>query len=96
MRKNRYSNISSFDELMAIIKKDKKGDELVVVAESSTRNDIIFNLLTEEDWNVSDSISNSSNTNRWYLFENKNITVSINSGDDDIYEDVVINFNNVA
>ena len=96
MRKNRYSNISSFDELMAIIKKDKKGDELVVVAESSTRNDIIFNLLTEEEWNVSDSISNSSNTNRWYLFENKNITVSINSGDDDIYEDVVINFNNVA
>ena len=96
MRKKRYSNISSFDELMAIIKKDKKGDELVVVAESSTRNDIIFNLLTEEDWNVSDSISNSSNTNRWYLFENKNITVSINSGDDDIYEDVVINFNNVA
>lgn len=96
MRKNRYPNISSFDELMAIIKKDKKGDELVVVAESSTRNDIIFNLLTEEEWNVSDSISNSSNTNRWYLFENKNITVSINSGDDDIYEDVVINFNNVA
>lgn len=96
MRKNRYSNISSFDELMAIIKKDKKGDELVVVAESSTRNDIIFNLLTEEEWNVSDSFSNSSNTNRWYLFENKNITVSINSGDDDIYEDVVINFNNVA
>jgi hypothetical protein len=96
MRKNTYPNISSFDELMAIIKKDKKGDELVVVAESSTRNDIIFNLLTEEDWNVSDSISNSSNTNRWYLFENKNITVSINSGDDDIYEDVVINFNNVA
>lgn len=96
MRKNRYPNISSFDELMAIIKKDKKGDELVVVAESSTRNDIIFNLLTEEEWNVSDSISNSSNTNRWYLFENKNVTVSINSGDDDIYEDVVINFNNVA
>lgn len=96
MRKNTYPNISSFDELMAIIKKDKKGDELVVVAESSTRNDIIFNLLTEEDWNVSDSFSNSSNTNRWYLFENKNITVSINSGDDDIYEDVVINFNNVA
>ena len=96
MRKNRYPNISSFDELMAIIKKDKKGDELVVVAESSTRNDIIFNLLTEEEWNVSDSISNYSNTNRWYLFANKNITVSINSGDDDIYEDVVINFNNVA
>ena len=96
MRKNRYPNISSFDELMAIIKKDKKGDELVVVAESSTRNDIIFNLLTEEDWNVADSISNSSKTNRWYLFQNKNITVSINSGEDDFYEDVVINFNNVA
>ena len=96
MKENRYPAINSFDEMMAIIKKDKKGDELVVVAQSSTRNDIIFNLLTEEDWNVSDSISNSSKTNRWYLFQNKNITVSINSGDDDIYEDVVINFNNVA
>lgn len=96
MKENRYPAINSFDEMMAIIKKDKKGDELVVVAKSSTRNDIIFNLLTEEEWNVSDSISNSSKTNRWYLFQNKNITVSINSGDDDIYEDVVINFNNVA
>ena len=96
MKENRYPAINSFDEMMAIIKKDKKGDELVVVAQSSTRNDIIFNLLTEEEWNVSDSISNSSKTNRWYLFQNKNITVSINSGDDDIYEDVVINFNNVA
>lgn len=96
MKKNRYPAISSFDEMMAIIKKDKKGDELVVVAKSSTRNDIIFNLLTEEDWNVADSISNSSKTNRWYLFQNKNITVSINSGEDDFYEDVVINFNNVA
>lgn len=96
MKENRYPAINSFDEMMAIIKKDKKGDELVVVAKSSTRNDIIFNLLTEEEWNVSDSISNPSKTNRWYLFQNKNITVSINSGDDDIYEDVVINFNNVA
>lgn len=96
MKENRYPAIGSFDEMMAIIKKDKKGDELVVVAGASTRNDIIFNLLTEEGWKVSDSISNYTSTNRWYLFENKNITVSINNGDDDIYEDIVINFNNVA
>lgn len=96
MKENNYPAISSFDEMMAIIKKDKKGEELVVVAQASTRNDIIFNLLTEEDWKVGDSWANSSKTNRWYLFENKNITVSINSGEDDIYEDVVINFNNVA
>lgn len=96
MKENRYSAISSFDEMMAIIKKDKKGEELVVVAGASTRNDIIFNLLTEEGWTVGDSITNYTKTNRWYLFENKNITVSINNGDDDIYEDIVINFNNVA
>ena len=96
MKENRYPAISSFDEMMAIIKKDKKGAELVVVAGASTRNDIIFNLLTDEGWKVGDSLSNYSNTNRWYLFENKNITVSINNGDDDIYEDIVINFNNVA
>lgn len=96
MKENNYPAISSFDEMMAIIKKDKKGEELVVVAQASTRNDIIFNLLTEEDWKVGDSWVNSSKTNRWYLFQNKNITVSINNGDDDIYEDIVINFNNVA
>lgn len=96
MKENRYPAISSFDELMAIIKKDKKGDEIVVVAGPSTRNDIIFNLLTEEDWKVGDSFSNPSSNNRWYLFENKNITVSVHNGDDDIYEDIVINFNNVA
>ena len=84
--------VNSFDEMMAIIKRDKKGDELVIQMKPSTRNDVVFNLITEEDWKLSDNII--SNSNRWYLFENKNITISINDGNDDFYEDVVINFNN--
>lgn len=94
MAKYNYPNIDSFDELMGIIRNDKKGGELVVIAKASTRNDIIFNLLTEEGWKVSDSTS--SNNNRWYLFEKDNLTISINNGDDDIYEDVVVNFGNVT
>ena len=84
--------VNSFDEMMAIIKRDKKGNELVIQMKPSTRNDVVFNLITEEDWKLSDNII--SNSNRWYLFENKNITISINDGNDDFYEDVVINFNN--
>lgn len=84
--------VNSFDEMMAIIKRDKKGDELVIQMKPSTRNDVVFNLITEEDWKLSDNIK--TNSNRWYLFENKNITISINDGNDDFYEDVVINFNN--
>ena len=84
--------VNSFDEMMAIIKRDKKGDELVIQMKPSTRNDVVFNLLTEDDWKLTDSILSKSN--RWHLFENKNITISINDGNDDIYEDVVINFNN--
>lgn len=85
--------IGSYIELLAAIDNDKKGEELVLQATSTARKDIIRNIFINDSWKLTDTIESSKN--KWYLFEKDTITISINDGIDDLYEDVVINFNNV-
>lgn len=85
--------IGSYYELLAAINNDKKGEELVLQATSTARKDIIRNLFLNDSWKLTDTIESSKN--KWYLFEKNALTISINDGNDDFYEDVVINFNNV-
>jgi hypothetical protein len=85
--------IGSYYELLAAIDNDKKGEELVLQATSTARKDIIRNLFLNDSWKLTDNIESSKN--KWYLFEKDALTISINDGNDDFYEDIVINFNNV-
>ena len=85
--------IGSYYELLAAIDNNKKGEELVLQATSPARKDIIRNLFLNDSWKLTDTIESSKN--KWYLFEKNTLTISINDGNDDFYEDVVINFNNV-
>ena len=85
--------IGSYYELLGAIDNDKKGEELVLQATSTARKDIIRNLFLNDSWKLTDTIESSKN--KWYLFEKDTLTISINDGNDDFYEDVVINFNNV-
>lgn len=85
--------IGSYYELLAAIDNDKKGEELVLQATSTARKDIIRNIFLNDSWKITDTIESSKN--KWYLFEKNTLTISINDGNDDFYEDVVINFNNV-
>lgn len=85
--------IGSYYELLAAIDNDKKGEEIVLQATSTARKDIIRNLFLNDSWKLTDNIESSKN--KWYLFEKDALTISINDGNDDFYEDVVINFNNV-
>lgn len=85
--------IGSYIELLAAINNNANtNDELVLQASSSARNDILHSLHISDEWKVSDKIE--SNKNMWYLFENDYLTISINDGADDIYEDIVILFKN--
>lgn len=85
--------IGSYYELLAAIDNDKKGEELVLQANPTNRKYIIEDLFKNDTWKNTDKIESSKNT--WYLFEKNNLTISINDGADDFFEDVVINFNNV-
>jgi hypothetical protein len=85
--------IGSYYELLAAIDNDKKGEEIVLQATSTARKDIIRNLFLNDSWKLTDNIESSKN--KWYLFEKDALTISINDGNDDFYEDIVINFNNV-
>jgi hypothetical protein len=85
--------IGSYYELLAAIDNDKKGEEIVLQATSTARKDIIRNLFLNDNWKLTDNIESSKN--KWYLFEKDALTISINDGNDDFYEDIVINFNNV-
>ena len=80
--------VNSFIEIQAIIKKLKPGEEIIVQAPYSTRSDIVFNLLTDDAYKVATSVPSSRN--RYYLFESKNVTVAVNDGNDDLFEDVII------
>ena len=85
--------IGSYYELLAAIDNDKKGEELVLQANPTNRKYIIEDLFKNDTWKNTDKIESSKNT--WYLFEKNNLTISINDGADDFFEDIVINFNNV-
>lgn len=80
--------VNSFIEIQALIKKLKPGEEIIVQAPYSTRSDIVFNLLTDDAYKVVTSVPSSRN--RYYLFESKNVTVAVNDGNDDLFEDVII------
>lgn len=80
--------VNSFIEIQALIKKLKPGEEIIVQAPYSTRSDIVFNLLTDDAYKVVTSVPSSRN--RYYLFESKNVTVAVNDGHDDFFEDVII------
>lgn len=85
--------IGSYIELLAAINNDKKGEELVLQATSTARKEIIRNIFLNDSWKLTDTIESSKN--KWYLFEKDTLTISVNDGNDDFYEDIVINFNNV-
>lgn len=80
--------VNSFIEIQALIKKLRPGEEIIVQAPYSTRSDIVFNLLTDDAYKVVTSVPSSRN--RYYLFESKNVTVAVNDGNDDLFEDVII------
>ena len=80
--------VNSFIEIQALIKKLKPGEEIIVQAPYSTRSDIVFNLLTDDAYKVVTSVPSSKN--RYYLFGSKNVTVAVNDGNDDLFEDVII------
>ena len=80
--------VNSFIEIQALIKKLRPGEEIIVQAPYSTRSDIVFNLLTDDAYKV--VTSDPSSRNRYYLFESKNVTVAVNDGNDDLFEDVII------
>lgn len=80
--------INSFIELESLIRKIKPGEEIIVQAPYSTRNDIVFNLLTDDCYKVDTTVPSASN--RYYLFKSKNVTVAVNDGNSDIFEDVII------
>ena len=77
-------------ELMQIISSISPTDEYVVEGNYETRENIIYNLTMNKDWELDAEISSSNNI--WYLFVNDKMKarVSINCGIDSIFDDIVI------
>ena len=88
--------VNSCEELMTILKSSKKTtefDELIVVGDCDVRNNIIFNLSNHKDWEIDCSVTSSNNI--WYLFKRSDgkYMVSINDGERDIFDDIVLTVN---
>lgn len=64
--------------------------EYVVEGNYETRENIIYHLTMNEEWEIDCEVSSSNNI--WYLFVNheKKASVSINCGMDSIFDDIVI------
>ena len=77
-------------ELMAIISSLPPTDEYVVEGNYETRENIIYHLTMNEEWEIDCEVSSSNNI--WYLFVNreKKASVSIDCGMDSIFDDIVI------
>ena len=77
-------------ELITIIGSLPPTDEYVVEGNYETRENIISYLMMNKDWDLSCDSSSSDNT--WHLFVNENLkaSVSINSGADSFYDDIVL------
>lgn len=77
-------------ELMAIISSLPPTDEYVVEGNYETRENIIYHLTMNKDWDLSCDLSSSDNI--WYLFVNENLkaSVSINCGTNSFYDDIVL------
>lgn len=80
--------VNSFIEIQALIKKLKPGEEIIVQAPYSTRSDIVFNLLTDDAYKIETTVPSANN--RYYCFKSKNVTVAVNDGNSDLFEDVII------
>ena len=85
--------INSCEELMTILNSSKKTSEfseLDVMGDSDVRHNIIFNLSNHKDWEIECSISSS--TNIWFLFLSVDgkYEVSINDGEDEIYNHIIL------
>lgn len=77
-------------ELMDIISSLPPTDEYVVEGNYEIRENIIYYLTMDREWDIECEISSSNNI--WYLFVNKNVnvSVSINCGTDSFYNDIVL------
>lgn len=77
-------------ELITIIGSLPPTDEYVVEGNYEARENIINHLMMNKDWDLSCDSSSSDNT--WYLFVNENLkaSVSINSGANSFYDDIVL------
>ena len=64
--------------------------EYVVEGNYETRENIIYHLTMNKDWDLSCDLSSSDNI--WYLFVNEKLkaSVSINCGTDSFYDDIVL------
>ena len=64
--------------------------EYVVEGNYETRENIIYHLTMNEEWEIDCEVSSSNNI--WYLFVNheKKVSVSINCGMDSLFDDIVI------
>lgn len=69
---------------------DSYEKEYVVEGNYETRENIIYSLTMNEEWEIDCEVSSSNNI--WYLFVNheKKVSVSINCGDDKFFDDIVI------
>ena len=89
-------SVNNYEELMTILSSSKKTtefDELVVVGDCDVRNNIIFSLSNHKDWENDCYITSSNNI--WYLFKrtDNRYKVSINDGDSDIFNDIILTIN---
>lgn len=77
-------------ELMDIISSIPPTDEYVVEGNYETRENIIYYLTMDKEWDIECEISSSNNI--WYLFVNKNfnVSVSINCGTDSFFDEIVL------
>jgi hypothetical protein len=88
--------VNNIGELMTILSSSKKTSEfepLNVVGDCEVRNNIIFNLSNHKDWEIECTISSSNNI--WFLFYSTDgkYEVSINDGNDEIFNDIILTIN---
>lgn len=79
--------MKSLNELLKLIRKNLTNGEVSVPASYDVRKNIVASLLASKKWNCTDMIENQYN--KWYMFECEHLSISINDGDDEIFEDVI-------
>ena len=85
-----YRLMASSDFLNRLIVWGEMRSDNVVEGNYETRENIIYHLTMNEEWEIDCEVSSSNNI--WYLFVNheKKVSVSINCGMDSIFDDIVI------
>lgn len=80
-------------DILSSSKKTSEFSELNVVGDIDARHNIIFNLSNHKDWEIECSISSSNNI--WFLFYSTDgkYEVSINDGEGEIYNDIILTVN---